>query len=134
MTGNDQDLRDRFAALRRDEETQAPEFAGLIGSRRERGRRRPIKLIAAMAFSAAMIAAALFMGRAPWNREFWRPHLEPGSQVASITKWKSPTDFLLETPGTELLRTVPDLGVLQPETKAAEPGNKYPQTKRKVLP
>ncbi len=30
--------------------------------------------------------------------------------ATSITEWKAPTDFLLETPGSELLRTVPQIG------------------------
>jgi hypothetical protein len=35
----------------------------------------------------------------------WRP-----AANASITEWRSPTDFLLQTPGHELLEGVPRIG------------------------
>jgi hypothetical protein len=140
MTENDQDLRDRFAALRRDEETRAPGFAAMSKpSTRQVRRRSPARLIAATTLLTAVIAVALWLSPAGWNHEFWnrelwRPHRDQGSQVASITKWKSPTDFLLQTPGSELLRTVPDLGILQPEAETTTPGNKHAQARTKILP
>ena len=33
----------------------------------------------------------------------------PAKPQPSITAWKAPTDFLLQTPGRELLTSVPDL-------------------------
>jgi len=48
--------------------------------------------------------------------------------VSSIASWKSPTAFLLRTPGHELLRAVPDLDSsvldrLSPITKSKESGS-----------
>src|SRR6476659_5864137 len=37
-------------------------------------------------------------------------HKAADVSVASLAEWKAPTDFLLETPGRELLRTVPEIG------------------------
>jgi hypothetical protein len=107
MTDSDQDLRDRFRALRQEEETRAPELADLL-------RRVPVRassksarrLIVAAALLAATVATVLL---------FWPTlpsfHQNPGKPVVSITQWKSPTEFLLDTPGRDILRTVPSMGV-----------------------
>jgi len=130
MNGSDEDLRDRFAALRREEEARTPEFARLLKTRVERVRRWPaVSMTAAAVCTVIVIAVALWLGRAAW-----RPHQEQRAAVASITAWKSPTDFLLETPGSEMLRTMPELGFSRVETKAGAAGNKYRQGKRKTLP
>jgi len=52
-----------------------------------------------------MVAAILFL-RSP-GRE---PKPRAPKPVTSIIEWKAPTDFLLATPGSELLRTVPQIG------------------------
>jgi hypothetical protein len=104
-------LRRRFAALRREEDQQAPEFATLWRSR-ARAQRRQARWFAAAAW--ALIALLAFL----WIRSVQR---RPDDKtVASITEWKAPTDFLLETPGRELLRTVPEIGEWQAYT--AMPG------------
>src|SRR5258707_14454886 len=109
MTGsnrnfNDNDLRDRFAALRREEEAQAPDFVVLASGSAARQRRRPAgKMIVLATCLAMMIAAAIFLLRPV----LLKPKQGPGSPVASITEWNAPTDFLLETPARELLPTVP---------------------------
>jgi hypothetical protein len=96
----DADLRARFAVLRR-EEQPAPEFASLWRRRPNSSRGRALWLMAA-ACGAIVLAAIVWQSATPR-----RPH---DLSVASITEWKAPTDFLLETPGRELLRTVPQIG------------------------
>jgi hypothetical protein len=54
---------------------------------------------------AAVFGAAVFSVRSERRQR--------NNTVASITEWKAPTDFLLETPGRELLRTVPRFGELK---------------------
>jgi hypothetical protein len=130
MNGNDEDLHDRFAALRREEGAQAPEFARLFNTREERVRRwSPAHVAAAAVCLAITIATALLLVHGPW-----RPQQGQRAPVASITAWKSPTDFLLETPGSELLRPMPELGFSRVDAKAPAPENKNRQAKRKVLP
>jgi hypothetical protein len=103
-SGSDDMLRRRFAALRQEEDQQAPVFATLWRSRAG-ARRRQTRWFAAAA--CAMIALLAFL----WIRSVQR---RPDDKtVASITEWKAPTDFLLETPGRELLRTVPEIGEWQ---------------------
>jgi len=131
---SDDDLRARFAALRKEEEAQAPEF-GVAPRRAYYGRRRSLgQLIAATVCGLTVVAAVFWLRSA-----FQKPQPEPGRFVASVLEWKAPTDFLLETPGRELLRTVPAIGVWQDYTQGARPGPKrrqpiHPQVRKQTLP
>ena len=128
MTGNDQDFRDddlraRFAELRREEEAQAPEFAFPSPGWAGQGRRWSAgKLIAVAACLVTIVAAVFWLRLVPQGRE-----REPGTHVASLTEWRAPTDSLLETPGRELLRTVPAIGVWRDYTTASRPRQRHPQ-------
>jgi hypothetical protein len=106
MNREDRDLRDRFATLRREETASPPEFERLL---RRAPRPRPeyprIVLAATLGF-AFTIAAILAL-----RPTFQVRRLVPGGTALSITQWTPPTDFLLDTPGSDLLRTVPAIGV-----------------------
>ena len=115
-------LRRRFAALRGEEDQQAPEFAALWKARAG-ARRRQTRWFAAAACMLVALLALLWMR--PAQR---RPD---NKTVASITEWKAPTDFLLETPGRELLHTVPEIGEWQVYT--AMPGATPTPRGKKVL-
>ncbi len=134
MTGNDQDFRDddlraRFAELRREEEAQAPEFAFPSPGWAGQGRRWSAgKLIAVAACLVTIVAAVFLLRLVPPE-----PERKPGKPVASLTEWRAPTDFLLETPGRELLRTVPAIGVWHDYAKTSKPRQK-PQVRKQVLP
>ncbi len=125
---HDDELRARFAALRQEEAAQAPVFRGLAGVRTERGRGRSAgQMIAVTVCLVAMTAVALWLHLTPRKPE-------PGKFVASITEWSSPTDFLLETPGREVLRTVPAIGVWHDYSNAPMRRQKHAQVKKPVLP
>jgi hypothetical protein len=127
MTGDDRDLRDRFAALRREEEVGAPEFVAPSRPGQEQVHRRsPGVLVAAAACLAILVAGFL------WPRPRSGPQREPA--VASITQWKSPTSFLLDTPGRELLQTVPAIGVWPDNAMIPMLEKKHRQVRRPVLP
>jgi hypothetical protein len=111
---HDGDLRDRFASLRREDAHHVPEFARLW-RRREHVARHKGRRIAIAA--CALIALAIF-----WLRS--AQHKSHDAAVASITEWNSPTDFLLETPGRELLRTVPEIGQWRGYTAPTTPENR----------
>lgn len=102
----DDALRTRFAALRREEARLSPQFAALWRRKAVHSGRRWRWSVATVCL---LIVAAVF-----WVAVFRvrSEHTQPNSTVASITEWKAPTDFLLETPGRELLRTVPRFGEL----------------------
>jgi hypothetical protein len=94
----DGDLRRSFAALRRHEAGAAPPFrrawaAALAGRRRPRAR-----------FAVAAVALAFLA--LLWLRP--GPAPEP-MNAPPVARWQSPTDFLLRTPGRELLSAVPAL-------------------------
>jgi len=113
LGGGDSDntLRRRFAALRREEDQHAPEFTRLWRAGAG-ARRRQTRWFAAAACALVALLALL------WIRSVQRR--ADDKTVASITEWKAPTDFLLDTPGRELLRTVPKIGEWQVYT--AMPG------------
>jgi hypothetical protein len=115
-------LQRRFAALRQEEDQQAPEFARLWQAGAG-AQRRQTRWFAATA--CALIALLAFL----WIRSVQRR--ADDKTVASITEWKAPTDFLLETPGSELLRTVPEIGAWQVYT--AMPGATPSPRGKKVL-
>jgi hypothetical protein len=111
---HDRDLREQFAGLRHEDAAQAPSFAGAAfsGTPGRTGRKRkPAWLRYAAAATAVLIVAALVLAKF-----YPRPHTQP---EISITEWESPTDFLLETPGHEVLEGVPEfLQVQQLNTPA----------------
>jgi hypothetical protein len=114
MTGDDRDLREYFAALRREEEAHVPAISSLSLAEPRHSRRRSAGGLAAAALClATMISVAVWLFPGPRV-----PHeglkRERGQAMAfvpsSITSWKPATDFLLRTPGSELLEGVPAIG------------------------
>ncbi len=101
MSRPDQDpeLAAAFSALRHEEEDHCPSFAGVLRDARRRSRGSGIRrrLVAVTAAAGAAIAIlALWIG--PWTGE---PRIQEET-LPSITEWRSPTAFLLETPGREI--------------------------------
>lgn len=96
----DADLRRAFAALRREEAKATPTFEA-VRTRVRSGPRRlaPLGgLLAAASVAAAILAIVV---RRP----------DPPPPMVSMEQWIAPTDFLLDTPGREMLQTVPRIGL-----------------------
>jgi hypothetical protein len=94
------DLRDRFAALRREEEQGAPPFAAVRQAARAH-RRRPASrrwLLAPVSVAAALCLLLVWLT----ERTGTPPPAPPGASLA-LADWRPPTDFLLQTPGREIL-------------------------------
>ena len=87
---NDDRLHDAFKELRRVETANVPSFRALLSRRRHRPYIR-------LAFAVVVLIVLAFtvIPRRP--------------AAPSISTWRAPTDFLLQTPGRELLDSVPDL-------------------------
>ena len=105
MLRSPDDLRDAFHELRAEEQRHAPPFRASVERRPSsaadgRDARRYTYAVAMLML--LMIGAAMLIRRQPPAR----PPLRH-----SISTWKAPTDFLLQTPGSKLLRTVPTFGV-----------------------
>jgi hypothetical protein len=100
-------LRAVFAELRQVEEAGAPGLDRLLArGRAEDGmmrRAHPLRLAGAV---AVLLAAALgvWLGDAGGGRS-----RSPGATAAALADWVAPTDFLLDTPGIELLRSTPEI-------------------------
>jgi hypothetical protein len=100
MSDDDRDLRDAFARLRDAERRSVPQFA--VGHVR-----RSIPRLAFAALALLLVAGGAFIARR-------KPHDAPQTTV-TISTWRAPTDFLLKTPGRELLDSTPRLN---PQTPA----------------
>lgn len=118
---DDRDLRELFARLREEDARRAPSFRSLL-PREEAGGRAPAEprrepgaagLRRALAWGTGLAAAAAL---ALWLLPPRPGPDEPGSDPAvvaleeSLDPWMHATDFLLETPGRELLEDVPEVG------------------------
>jgi hypothetical protein len=96
---DDGELAAAFRALRREEEEQAPPFADVVRRGRSHSPRagrflaaRPLGLAAALALAVMGVWIGL-RARVP----------RPFVTAPSLAEWRSPTQFLLETPGREVL-------------------------------
>lgn len=93
---NDDRLHDAFAELRHQETAHAPRFDALWRSRPAPARRLPM---ASLAVAMLLLITATFIVLRQMNKP----------QQPPITAWHAPTDFLLQTPGRELIHSLPDL-------------------------
>jgi hypothetical protein len=101
VTGQDDDkaLREAFAEARRVDAAETPAFARVWET-------APVFRLALAGLGALALAAVLL-------RRPTAPSVEPPG-APSIIEWRSPTGFLLQTPGREVLGT-PALGGSLPD-------------------
>jgi hypothetical protein len=99
-------IRELFTELRGTDRAQLPDFRTM----RERAsvQRRIARPLARSLVNAAAAVVLLAAGVVVWQRLHHDGSLRSAT-VSSIVSWKSPTAILLRTPGSELLRGVPDL-------------------------
>ena len=101
MNDDDRELRELFSRLKREDRARVPSYRTPVA--RVAPRWRPA---ARLAVAAAIVLIALVIGR---------PDRTPPTMARQLVdlgaaSWKSPTDFLLITPGSELLRSMPAVG------------------------
>jgi len=106
MTDADRDLRERFERLRAEDARGAPSFSALLQRGRSRvpaarvSRLRPILALAAVLALAALLVSPRRTA----------PPSVPSTPPLALDHWRAPTDFLLDTPGRQLLGEVPSFG------------------------
>jgi len=99
---DDKALHEAFDTLRTHDELRAPSFDGIV--RRSvpplRHRRLIGLAVSALSLFLAMVAFEVGHRRVPGDHK-------GGTQF--ILAWRAPTDFLLDTPGSQLMRDVPEI-------------------------
>jgi hypothetical protein len=101
----DRDLSRLFEAARRADESAAPELDALLALTRPRRHAPAVRIFVLAAATASLIAIAVLLVHGGARVA---PAPEPPLQLAD---WESPTGFLLDTPGSELLTEIPTLAV-----------------------
>lgn len=120
----DSALRKRFVSLREQEQQHIPAFASQWVGRSSLQRSKGLWFAAAGC--ALIVVIAILLLRSQW------PNRDAISTV-EITEWKAPTDFLLETPGREILQTVPEIGKWQGYIAATSATDGHSQVRKKAL-
>lgn len=112
MTG-ERRLRELFESARRRDEASAPRFQEVL--RRERPTERAVRIPLAARVAAIAIVLAL-IGLLAVSRRVARPTGDPSvaGELLSSGRWSGPTDFLLATPGRDLIQSTPRIGVPMP--------------------
>lgn len=120
----DTELRARFAAQRRADASDAPAFAGmLVRARAEavgaapapaarRLRLRRLVYVGGLA-AAAAIATLFIVPRSRSSEDAFEQAVRAYQSGPALGAWQSPTDGLLNVPGSQLISTVPTVGTQQ---------------------
>ena len=114
----DPELRSRFAELKRLQARRTPAFADVMARAQQQvGRasnepvftRRSLSWAGGVA-AAAVIAALLVAPRARSGEDEFEKAVQAFSSNPALGSWRSPTDALLNVPGSQLMSTVPAIG------------------------
>jgi len=95
----DNDLRTHFANIREEDRSAAPPFGRTAAA--PAFSRRSSSLRIGLAATPVLVIAVLLAVRT---------HRSPDAVPRQLAAWSSPTAFLLETPGKQLLNQTPRLG------------------------
>lgn len=108
---DDAELREQFQRLKRQDEGMAPSFSSQwdeLNPRARTYRGWTLNYRLAGAALAILLLAGILL--AIHNRGQARLAKPPEATLAELSGWRAPTDWLLRTPGGQLLQTVPRLG------------------------
>jgi len=99
----DHHVKQVFEALRREDAAGAPPFPATIAAARARRTARPRRRALGLAAAVIVVVAVVVIST-------WRDRSGVRLEIDLATvRWQAPTDFLLNLPGNELLRSVPQL-------------------------
>jgi len=97
----ERDLAARFERLRSEDDSRAPRFRAVYEAARRNAPRRGRVFLLIAAAAAVPIVIALLLLHHPGEPALSRP------DANAIAAWKSPTESLLNTPGSELYGEAP---------------------------
>ena len=112
----DPELRARFAELKRVDASKAPAFADVMAGVQEEAAtisQKPKVLTirrvrwASVLAAAAAIAALIVLPRTNSNEAAFEQAVQAFSSNPALGAWRSPTDGLLNVPGSQLISTIP---------------------------
>ena len=118
----DNELRARFEAQRRVDAREAPSFAAMMARARAEAanasiiafRPRLRRVVYAGGLAAAAVIALLFvMPRESPTEAAFEEAVRAFHSDPALGAWRSPTDGLLDVPGSRLISTVPRIGTPQ---------------------
>lgn len=111
-------LRELFEAARRQDEASAPGFREVL--RRDPPRERAVRIPLA-ARLASVVTVLSLVGLLAVSHRVAGPAGDPSAEgeLLSSARWSGPTDFLLATPGRELLLSTPRIGAPMPLDSAS---------------
>jgi len=121
---DDRDLRENFDALRREDAGSSPAFDPMWDRAARRHASRRFTAASRQALWAA--AGAVFLAAILYRAASPPPETVSEDVARAFAEWKAPTDFLLRTPGRELLETVPRVGVVLPSGLSDGMPRKHP--------
>jgi hypothetical protein len=101
----DTELREQFQRLKQQDEIRAPAF------------RRPVQPAGRWRLNYRFVAVALILIVGIAFTILRRQQPPDEAVIAQLSHWRAPTDSLLRTPGSQLLRTLPRFGGLIKEMK-----------------
>jgi hypothetical protein len=118
LTDADREMRELFARLKEEDRAHTPSFdatlaAGLARRVSRHSLRRHTWALSAVAAAAAIVVAVLLrsaeQGAGSQDQPHRSPLRSPPARFAGTraVAWSFPTDFLLKTPGSDLLRSIP---------------------------
>jgi ferric-dicitrate binding protein FerR (iron transport regulator) len=120
------ELRARFEELRREDARRAPSFAAVMaraqtdamraaGSPARRESRVTLRRLgwAGGLAAAAAIAALIVIPRARSGEDTFEQAVQAFHANPALGAWRSPTDGLLNLPGSQLISTIPSVGTGQ---------------------
>jgi hypothetical protein len=119
----DPELRERFAELKRVEARSAPPFAGVLARAHAEAAhggdalqwRASVRAIRRVGWftglaAAAAIAALIAIPRAHSGQDEFEQAVRAFQANPALGAWRSPTDGLLNLPGSQLISTIPRVG------------------------
>ena len=122
MSGSSDDrIEQALSEQRRVDERLAPDFRSLLVRPRPWESRRPAGPPLVLAALLLVIGVALWSGS---RRPAPSPSRPASMAAGSLTAWRAPTDFLLETPGSRLWSSPPVFGSVDAEKALSQPEGK----------
>jgi hypothetical protein len=119
MSESDEDrVAKALSEQRRLDEGFAPDFRALLARPRARSSRapaRPVLILAALLLAIGIVLRV--RSRPPVSA----PHKPASVAADSLTTWRAPTDFLLETPGSQLWTSPPVFGSAAAKEALSQP-------------